>query len=156
MIEERAKVVKLQDNLAIIEMQRQSGCQSCSLSGGCGVGSLGRLLGQRNQVYSIPNQQDLQPGESIIIGIPNGSFLLASLLMYLLPLISLFLFGLVAQLIFHSNDVVTALLSLVGLALGLFLTLRLTSMDFARNFQPRFMRRERDVLFHPESSISLH
>ncbi len=148
MIEEHAKVVRLQGDQAVIEMQRQSGCQSCSLSGGCGVGSLGRLLGQRAQLYSIPNEQDLQPGEQIIIGMPDRSLLLASVIMYLLPLICLFMFGLAAQVIFHSNESVTAVLSMVGLAVGLFFTLRLTSMDFARKFQPRFMRRELNVSIH--------
>lgn len=142
MIEERARVLKLKGDVAFIEMQRQNACGSCQLSGGCGVGSLGRLLGKREQVYSIPNQQNLQTGDLIVIGMPDRSFLVASLMMYVLPLFTLLASGLVAQLLFHASDNVTAVFSLLGLGLGLFITIRLAASKFARRFQPRFMRRE--------------
>ncbi len=148
MIEERARVVELKGELALIEMQRQNACDSCELSGGCGTGSLGRLLGHRAQVYSIANDQNLQAGDLIVIGMPERSFLLASAMMYLLPLFSLFLFALAAQLFFHAGDGATALSALGGFGVGLFATIRLSASDYARRFQPHFLRRELEVSFH--------
>ena len=145
MIEERARVLQLQGKLAVIEMQRQNACDSCELSGGCGTGSLGRLLGQRAQVYTIPNEQNLKAGDTIVIGMPDRSFLLASLMMYVLPLLTMLLAALVAQLIFNASDGTVAVVALAGLGLGLFTTIRLSASDFARRFQPRFMRRELNI-----------
>jgi sigma-E factor negative regulatory protein RseC len=148
MIEEHARVLQLRDKLAVIEIQRQNACQSCELSGGCGTGSLGRLLGQRAQIYTIPNEQNLKAGDDIVIGMPDRSFLLASLMMYVLPLLTMLLAALTAQLIFNASDGAVALIALTGLGLGLYATIRLSASDFARRFQPRFMRRELKVSIH--------
>ena len=145
MIEERARVVQLQGDRAVIEMQRQNGCDSCELSGGCGTGSLGRLLGHRAQVYTIPNEQNLKAGDHIVIGMPDRSFLLASMLMYILPLLTMLVAALFAQLLLGAGDGVVAATALGGLGLGLFATIRLSASEFARRFQPRFMRRELNI-----------
>ena len=140
MIEEQALVKSLQGDQALIEVQRQNACQSCDLSEGCGTGSLGRLLGYKKLALSIPNRDKLQVGDLIVIGMPDKYFHIAGFLVYLLPLIGLFLFALIANYIFNGTEAVTVLSSLVGLAFGLFFSGRLAKHDLALKLKPQFIR----------------
>jgi len=142
MIEEKALVVKLQGRNAVIEMQRQSACQSCELSGGCGTGSLGRLLGYKPLALSIPNRHKLKVGDKIIIGMLEKYFNIAGFLMYLFPLAFLFAFGLMANYFFNATEWINVLASLFGLASGLLMTARLAKKKFAQNMRPHFIRLE--------------
>lgn len=145
MIEEQALVIELQEENAIVEIQRQNACQSCELSGGCGTGSLGRLLGYKALVLSINNSHKLQVGDQIIIGMPEKYFHVAGFLIYLLPLAGLFLFGLVANYFFNATEWINILASLSGLVFGLLITSRVTKKNFAQKMKPRFIRQEFSV-----------
>lgn len=142
MIEEKASVISLQGDQAIIQMQRQSGCQSCELSEGCGTGSLGRLLGYRQQNLSIHNDHKLDVGDNVIIGLPEKHFIAVGFLMYLLPLICLFAFAIFANFIFDATQWINAVASLLGLTSGLIITARLSNQTFAGKLQPQFIRQE--------------
>ena len=82
MIEELAQVQKLNGDKAIIEIHRQNACQSCELSGGCGTGSLGRLLGYRKQSLIIQNDYNLKIGDRVVVGLPDKSYLSAGLVFW--------------------------------------------------------------------------
>jgi len=140
MIEEQALVISLQGDQALIEVQRQNACQSCDLSEGCGTGSLGRLLGYKKLALSITNSHKLQVGDHIVIGMPDKYFHIAGFLVYLLPLIGLFCFALVANYLFNGTESVTVLSSLAGLAFGLFFSGRLAKHDLALKLKPQFIR----------------
>jgi len=140
MIEEQALVTSLKDDQAVIEVQRQNACQSCDLSEGCGTGSLGRLLGYKKLTLSIPNRHKLQAGDLIVIGMPDKYFHIAGFLVYLLPLVSLFLFALTANYLFNGTELVTVLASLAGLTSGLFFSGRLAKHDLALKLKPQFIR----------------
>lgn len=140
MIEEQALVKSLQGDQALIEVQRQNACQSCDLSEGCGTGSLGRLLGYKKLSLSIPNRDKLRVGDLIIIGMPDKYFHIAGFLVYLLPLIGLFFFAIVANYLFNGTESVTVLASLAGLAFGLLFSGRLAKHDLALKLKPQFIR----------------
>ncbi|MBT3204771.1 MAG: SoxR reducing system RseC family protein [Gammaproteobacteria bacterium] len=142
MIEEQALVIALRSDQALIEVQRQNACQSCDLSEGCGTGSLGRLLGYKKLALSIPNRHKLQVGDRIVIGMPDKYFHFAGFLVYLLPLLSLFLFGLVANYFFNGAESVIVLASLSGLVFGLMFSGRMAKNDFALKMKPQFIRQE--------------
>ena len=142
MIEEQALVTQLQGHLAIIEMQSQSACQSCELSGGCGTGSLGRLLGYRKKSLSIDNNHQLKVGDRVIIGLPEKYFLFAGFIMYLLPLVGLFVFAMISDFLFDATQWINVVASLFGLASSLMLTARLSKKTFASKMKPHFIRKE--------------
>lgn len=147
MIEEQAQVIALKGGKAIIEIHDQSACQNCELSGGCGTGSLGKLLGYRKQSLSIINDQQLQVGQRVIIGLPEKYFLYAGFLMYLLPLLILFLFATVSDLVFQSTQWINAIAAISGLLAGLKLTSVLSHKVFADKLQPQLKRRQFSVEF---------
>lgn len=142
MIEEQALVKALQGDQAIIQIQRQSACQSCEVNGACGTGSLGRLLGFRPQSLILKNEQNLKVGDIVVIGLAEKHFLHAGFLMYVLPLISLFFFAVLSDYLFSSTQWANALASIIGLAVGLMVTTKLANKTLADRFQPKFVRRE--------------
>ncbi len=142
MIEEKAVVVALLNGQAILEAKQKNACQSCELSGGCGTGSLGRLLGHKAQNLSIKNDHKLSVGDRIIIGMPEKFFIYAGFLMYLLPLGFLFIFSLVSNYLFMATEWINVLAALCGLASGLVLTVKLSRNSLSDKLQPRFIRHQ--------------
>lgn len=142
MIEEHAQVCEIDDQQAVIKVQRQSSCNSCSLEQGCGVGSLGRLIGHRALTFSIQNQHNLKKGDHIVIGLPDRAFLKAGFLIYLLPLISLFLFASVSDIIFNAPESVNVLAAVLGLACGLWFSAHWSASRHSNEFQAKFIRKE--------------
>ncbi len=140
MIEEFAIVRKLEDQQAIIEVVRQNTCQGCELNGSCGTGSLGKLLGYRKVSFTMPNEHGLNIGDRVVIGLPDRSYLTAGFVVYLLPLLSLFLFAGISDQLFGSTEWVNILSALIGLGLGLLLAARLANHNYARDFQPQYIR----------------
>ena len=142
MIEEHALVCETNDHQAVIEVQRQSACNSCSLEQGCGVGSLGRLIGHRALTFSIQNKHKLKKGDHIVIGLPDRAFLKAGFLIYLLPLINLFLFASVSDIVFKASEWVNVLAAILGLAFGLWWASHWSASRHSEEFQAKFIRKE--------------
>ncbi|MCK4710316.1 MAG: SoxR reducing system RseC family protein [Gammaproteobacteria bacterium] len=142
MIEEQALVIALQGDQVIIQIQRQNACQSCELSGGCGTGSLGRLLGYRQRDLLLQNDHNLVVGDKVVIGLPEKYFIYAGLLMYLFPLLCLFIFAVLSDFVFDATQWINVVSSLFGLVLGLLFSAKLANKTFASQLQPRYIRRE--------------
>lgn len=139
MIEQQAQVTQVRNGEVWLSVRRQSGCQSCELKKGCGTGSLGRLFGLSEQVFRLPNQHNLKSGDRVIIAIPEKSYLLASLLIYLLPLLLMFLSGAIAE-SWWQIEWLTVLMTLAGLFIGLMLSAGLSKKKYAHTLQPRIIR----------------
>ncbi|MBC8210692.1 MAG: SoxR reducing system RseC family protein [Gammaproteobacteria bacterium] len=142
MIEQQAYVITLQDEQAIVAMQNDTGCNSCELKGGCGIGSLGKLLGHRETSFAIDNCHQLKVGDTIVVGVADNFFVYAGVLMYLLPLLSLFGFALTANYLFDASEWINVMASLGGLVFGLKLSAQLARKDFFRGLRPRYLRRQ--------------
>lgn len=140
MIEEQARVTAVRDGFAVVEVDRTSGCQACELKAGCGTGSLGRLLGFKQKPFSVKNELNLRPGDRVILALAEKSFVLAGFLVYLLPLMSLFVFAIVTEVWLAAGDTLTVLAALLGLAAGLFFSAWLSRHSLVKDFQPRVVR----------------
>ncbi len=147
MIKEQAIVKKIQGDHAIVELGRDNGCQGCELSAACGTGSLGKLLGFRLKPLSIVNDNHLKPGDRVIIGLPEKSYLSACFLIYLLPLICLFIFALLADIIFGSRDGLNVLAAMVGLLAGIFLSAWFARQPIMKSVKPHFICHHREPRF---------
>ena len=136
MIKETATVSRLEGNRAVIEMQRQGVCGHCELSSGCGTGAIGRLLGHRNKLLKITNEQDLKPGDQIILGIQDGAYLKASLVIYGLPLTGLISGGLISQWFFGESDLKALVGAAIGMSLCLYISKLVAKYRFSSQFNP--------------------
>ena len=97
MITETATVIHSQGKLAEVEIQRQSVCGHCELESGCGTGAIGRLLGNRRRPLMVETDQPLQPGDQVVLAMPESMVVKASILIYGLPLVGMLIFGLTAH-----------------------------------------------------------
>ena len=140
MIEETAQVKAIQGELALIEVLRQGGCQGCSLSAGCGTGSLGRLLGHRQKPFSILNSLNLKPGDRVILGVPENAYVSLGLLVYILPLISMFLFSIIADTLFGSEEFINVVAAITGLVSGILLSAKLSKLPCFKSIRPQIVR----------------
>jgi len=140
MIQEQAKVISIEGDHAIVEINRQSGCQSCELSGACGTGSLGRLLGHRQKPIAVPNRLKLKSGDKVLLRLPEQSLLISGFMVYLLPLIFLFGFAMLTEVLFNSQDWLNVVSALVGLFSGFRLSSRLLSKNLSQKLEPQVDR----------------
>ncbi|MBF0126795.1 MAG: SoxR reducing system RseC family protein [Magnetococcales bacterium] len=88
MMREEGIVVSLEGNIAVVSGQRQKMCGSCHSASTCGVLSGG--LGQRAVKIRARNACNAQVGERVFVELSERSFLKASFLVYILPLVVLF------------------------------------------------------------------
>jgi sigma-E factor negative regulatory protein RseC len=140
MIQEQAKVVGLQGDQAIIEVDRQSGCSSCELNGACGTGSLGRLLGHRQKPFAVTNNLKLIKGDRVLLQLPENSLLLSGFLVYLLPLFFMFSFSIMADAVLGAQNWLNVAAALIGLFSGLQLSARIVRNRLGKSLQPHVMR----------------
>ena len=140
MIEEQAVVIQARGNHVEIQMQRQSTCNHCDLNQGCGTGAIGRMLGHRSKPLIIETSLPLKTGDQVVLGMPDSSFLRASLMIYGLPLLSLVCFASLAQMLFAGSEGLVLIFALAGLALGLIFSAKKAKSRFSSDFSPRILR----------------
>jgi sigma-E factor negative regulatory protein RseC len=145
MIEESATVVAVQGDQVLVQTQRQSSCQACSVKKGCGTSVLSKVIGTRVSQMSVPNRLQAEVGDEVLLGIEENALVKGSLLVYALPLILMLVFGLVAEVLasglgWHSElPVVLAAISGFALSAGL-VRLAMLRSAFSRQIQPRMLR----------------
>lgn len=153
MLEENAIVVDVERGMVELSTRAHSACGHCGASGSCAGGVLGELLGSRQNRLYLPNTLGLRAGERVVIGIPDGLLVRASLMAYLLPLIGLFA-GALAASSPTAGDAAVAGAGLLGLGLGLLATWYITGGARARSaYRPQILRRVVDA---PVVSLFTH
>ncbi len=96
-IKETAVVVSVDGDYAWVEAKAKSGCGSCEVNQSCGTGLLSQLFGRRAFHHRIRNTLNVKPGDTVVVAIPQGGLLLASLVIYSVPLIALIITALLAD-----------------------------------------------------------
>ena len=125
MLSESALVTRRDGNRVELELQRSSACDHCELSQGCGTGALGRLLGRRSRPLVIETDKDCEPGDRVLLELPESALVRASLLLYGLPLFGLVFGGLLAAMLALAEWLVVGI-ALFGLFAGFKLAARTT------------------------------
>ena len=90
MILETGAVVAVEPDGLWVETIQKSACEVCVAEKGCGQKFLSKLAGKTTSIRVLLNNQSrekLSVGQSVTIGIPEDVIVLASLLVYLLPII---------------------------------------------------------------------
>jgi len=119
MIEQKAKVVQVDDKTVWLDAERQSTCSSCAAKKGCGTGMLENHVGKRFSRIAVEKQQaNVNIGQEMQLAIPEVALLHGAFMMYLLPLLTLFLFAAIANMS-GANSVIEAMAGVTGLIVGL-------------------------------------
>lgn len=94
MIEERGRVVALEQSGIWVETVQRSGCHGCAAKSGCGTGLLGDFWAKASQVrvsVSPASLQQVKLHDTVVIGVAENTLATSALVVYLLPLVMLVL-----------------------------------------------------------------
>lgn len=117
MILETGVVVAVESDSLWVETIQKSACEVCVAEKGCGQKFLSKLAGKTTSIRVLLNQRpskNFTVGQSVTIGIPEDVIVMASLLVYLLPIVA----AVAGAALFDGSDLQSIGGALVGLVLG--------------------------------------
>ncbi len=131
MIQEIVEVIEQGDGGLWVEAVQRSACNSCNARAGCGQHSMSKL--GRSMRLWVSTEQKLQPGQQVVLTLPEGSLALSALAMYGLPLLGLIVGAIIGQL--GGSDGWAGVAALAGLAAGFILARKLAAR-YQSQWQP--------------------
>lgn len=141
MIEETALVLGVSDQQVLLQTQRKSACQSCSVKSGCGTSTLSKVVGTRSSQFVVENTLNVKTGDQVIVAIDENALVHGSLMVYLFPLLVMLLAGMLAE-AFFATERVTILASAGGFVLSMFIVrYSLPGSRLKKSIQPHMLRR---------------
>lgn len=124
MLEESGYIVACEDsnntNIAWVSVERRTACESCAVQKGCGTSVLSKVVGKKIATIKVDNTLHAKVGDQVRIGINDQAMVSGSALMYLLPLLLMFLLAIIVDALFQQ-EVLTILSSLISLCLSFLL-----------------------------------
>ncbi|SMC27334.1 positive regulator of sigma(E), RseC/MucC [Desulfacinum hydrothermale DSM 13146] len=82
MLTEHGVVQGVQDQSAYVKVERSEACHSCHSQGAC------KMLSSKEMVVEAANDLGARVGDQVEIGLPTGSFLTMSLVVYFVPVVA--------------------------------------------------------------------
>lgn len=119
MIKQKATVVATDDTTIWLDAERQSTCSQCQVKKGCGTGMLANHVGKRFSRISIEKQDNVIVGQQVQLGIPEESLLQGAFMMYIIPLVMMFLSAALAQ-VLDFNEAMEIVAGFAGLTVGFY------------------------------------
>lgn len=134
MLTETGRILAKDTHYIWVETIKKSTCGTCAAEKGCGQSLLAKIgLGKRRHTaipLALAGDQSLIAslvvGDDVTLSIEDNAVVTASMIAYLLPLMTMLLFALLGQYLSFSEPVLIGL-SAIGLGLG-FLCVRLHAM----------------------------
>lgn len=96
MIETLARVVDINGEQVTVEAVQSSACDGCH-NQDCGTGAVNQALGVKTHRMTLACEHKVQMGDQVVLAIPERGLVLASLLVYILPLVCVIVTLLVAE-----------------------------------------------------------
>lgn len=140
-IEEKATVSGIDREFVFLETQNIGSCGNCTSKKGCGqVNSVFRFKTNTKLKLKAHSNLNLKVGDEVIVALPSDKLLKATILVYLSPLLLLFVFSLIAKLMF--SETTSIVMGVFGLSLGLFLVNQYAKhQSVASEFEPKLVRK---------------
>lgn len=124
MIEESAEVRAVNGNRVDVVTVKSSACHQCDESAHCSTSVLSKFFGNKEIELQLESDIPLKSGDQVLIGIEESVLIVLTLLVYFVPLCSLFVCALLGGLLESYWQLETELLSIVlgmvGLIAGYF------------------------------------
>lgn len=98
-IERQGQVIGIVDGRARIRLEQSGGCAGCGSRGTCGADG-----SAREQLIDLPLAAGTGVGDTVSVSSPASSFVLATLLGYLLPALGLLLGAIVAEIAVGGDE----------------------------------------------------
>jgi sigma-E factor negative regulatory protein RseC len=138
-LEETASVIAVKHGRLLIETTARSACGHCS-SSGCTTSVLAKMFGVRRNWISLPNTLGARVGDRVVVGVPDSVLVGASVLVYLLPLLTMIVAVVLADAV-AADALAQVLMALAGLGLGFGLVRIVVERRATRNrYEMRLLR----------------
>lgn len=150
MITENATVVSIENDQTWIETQRKSTCGQCNASKGCGTSVLSKVIGNKLSKMKAVNNINAQVGDEVIVGLNEASLLKGAFVIYMLPLLFLFLFSFIGQYITQNigianNELLVIVFAIMGFLLGMKKVKNFSaSIEKNESYQPVILKKSND------------
>ena len=122
MIEEQIEVVEVIGDQLVLQAETKSACGSCAVNKSCGTSLLAKVVGRKFTRFQVENKVSAVVGDTVVVGIPEDALLKGSLVMYVLPILSMLFSALIGDFFFavsmQFRDLAIAGISISGLILG--------------------------------------
>ncbi|MBI2778833.1 MAG: SoxR reducing system RseC family protein [Gammaproteobacteria bacterium] len=147
MIEESARVVAVEGDVAWVETRRNSVCGSCAANKGCGTTALAKVVGVKYSRLRVLNAIAAKAGDEVVIGIEENALVRGSLAMYAIPVVLLLVFAglgdaLNNQMQITTSEIISVVSGLFGLAGGFFWVSRYAGkISYDGRYQPVMLRK---------------
>ena len=146
MIEEQAQVIDIKGHMLILQAQTQSACGSCAASKGCGTSLLSKVVGRKFTRIQADNSINANIGDTVVVGIAEDAMLKGSMILYLFPVLGMFVIALLADYLvspaLQYRDLVIAATAFGGLLGGASVARSyFTSYSSAKSFTPVVLRK---------------
>ena len=126
MIEETARVIAIENNQLLLEAETSTACNACAAKQGCGTSVLSKWVGRKFTRFQAPNTVNAQVGDEVVVGLAEEAMLKGSMIVYLLPLLAMIGFALLADsrrsAETASRDLLVLVSAVAGFALMLFIS----------------------------------
>jgi sigma-E factor negative regulatory protein RseC len=154
MLQETAKIVRIEDTAVWVETQRKSACGNCVAKNGCGVSVLDKLFGNKRSILRVLAEPGYKLGDEVVIGIREQALVRGSLAVYCVPLLGLMLGSLVGTLAANKGLTANSELSAIVMGVAGFVAGLLWLRHFTRQIQSD--RRYQPVVLHRISDTGSH
>ena len=102
MIEETARVVDIEGDQLVLQAQTKTACNACEVKQGCGTSVLSKVVGRKFTRFHATNTVNADIGDEVVVGMHEDAMLMGSVLVYLLPLLTLIIGAVVADSLIDS------------------------------------------------------
>lgn len=156
MIEEHAIILSTESgvenqSVATIEVVRQTACSLCGQTRGCGNALWGKMFAHKATSFKAQNNINAKTGQSVIVGIDEKALVKSALLLYIVPLVTLFI-GAILALQVSDSDLSAMFGAVVGVLAGYFWVKAHTlGRSYDQSHQPKILRL--DVVSQKDNSI---
>ncbi|NVK54618.1 MAG: SoxR reducing system RseC family protein [Alteromonadaceae bacterium] len=144
MITETATVVAVDDDLITVSASVKTGCSQCQVSSDCGTSAVAKAFTPRQQFLSLRSPLPLRVGDNVTIGIPEQRVLLASWLLYIVPLMSLVGSAVLLSQLTSWHELVVFVVALLSASGSLWLVSRFFKRQRHGRFEPVIISQQPD------------
>ena len=139
-------VVNEVDNGFVYLSTNNASCNSCSSQSGCT--SFSFLSNTQSRSLKVKNTLRLEKGDRVIVELKTEKLVLGTLLVYILPLVSLLLFSVIGKILIGEGF--SILFGIAGFVLSLIIIKRIMSnRGLSDQFEPKLLKKI--ILINPVS-----
>ncbi len=122
MIRERAEVVQVESDYLLVTTQLKTGCSGCAQQTVCGTGIISKAFADRRAAFRVlkPAGQ-FYVGQHIELLLPEDALSRFSLLVYVVPLFSLFMLAWITGHLLHWPEGWVIVSSFIGFSMSFYL-----------------------------------